>query len=93
MVGWAAAAAGFEQHPCNHVRVDIVGHQEFDGGHGIAALLHRDAAIHNVSLAHVMPLVTGDRRHLTGAARVLMFSHYSLPYCSKNWPAGIPDLP
>ena len=48
-----AAPLGFEQHPLDDVDADAMGAQVFDGGHGVAAPLERDAVVHDQAAAGI----------------------------------------
>lgn len=52
-----AAALRFEQDALDDIGLDVVGFQVFDGSNGIAAFLHRDAMVDNVSPVNVYTLI------------------------------------
>jgi hypothetical protein len=54
-----APALWFEQDAFDHLGIDIVGFQVFDGGHGIAAFLDRNGMVDDVAAAQVDALVFG----------------------------------
>jgi hypothetical protein len=53
-----SAPVRFQQNPGNHMGAHIARAQEFDGAHRVARLLHRDAALDDVTLGFI---VTGFR--------------------------------
>lgn len=58
-----APAVRLEQDALDHLRVNIVRFEIFDGGDGIAAFLDRDAVIDNVAPAIILPLVMRSGNH------------------------------
>jgi hypothetical protein len=77
----AAPPVRLQQHPLDDLGIDVVGFEVFDGRHGIAAFLDRNAVIDDVTPAQVLALGIRDGDRL-GVARMLVFSHCVRPYRS-----------
>jgi hypothetical protein len=57
MVAYVAPALWFQQYSLDHVRIDIMGFQKFQGRHRIRAELYRQALIDDVAAPYVAPFI------------------------------------